>query len=701
MIHDLILAVIAAFFVAFVPGYFWARLLCAGADPVQRVAYSVALSITLVPTVSLILTRIFGGGVSLWNAGASSLIVFVGGLLAYMWLRAPAAKYEPAGQPAYSLSPVALLPLLLSAGLMLYVLISARQPDPRYVLVMAALLAVSGLAQLGVVARRGPTLLPAESLRSLAGHPRAARVVEGVLFAAVIAVTLIKGYIGPLRHDWPFVRGVDQYSHAILAALVMSRGSAQSFMLYPPGFEFLTADLSRLSGLRPLEIFPVLAPATLVLPALACYSIARQLWGRPYGIAAAGIAGVLVNSPYLYFNDAMYPNLIGAEFLMVLAIAAFLQTIARPSWRWAGLSALLGASVVFYHTVSTIYLAVVIAVLAIIFVPLLLVRDRRRAAVVVLSLAALGVLSLAYAWGPYDLPAIVGRLVGARASSEALHSGAAVIGTQPPYDVWNVFQTITQPAIWLGILGAVLLAITIRRAGYTRALTSVALVIWAALMYWGSRAWQTGFPHRFERDAAIPIAILGAFGLVTVLRSLDQRRPVTAAALVVVLLAAEYQGIQNIATASGPSERLLTTPQIGAAGEWLREHNTGGTIIVSPKYNQVPSRAMLAMGGYTGLQTYSAWQLQQRRDLPPQGDRSLRDALWVLYHPESARDGAIFRKYDVRYIVLYKRFPDGTTWTGPPEIDWRPFAELKDRYRTVFENGWVLIVRPRRGAWQP
>ena len=43
------------------------------------------------------------------------------------------------------------------------------------------------------------------------------------------------------------------------------------------------------------------------------------------------------------------------------------------------------------------------------------------------------------------------------------------------------------------------------------------------------------------------------------------------------------------------------TPEIAAAGRWLEEHNTGGNIIVSPHINQVPSRMMLAMGGYSAL----------------------------------------------------------------------------------------------------
>jgi len=80
--------------------------------------------------------------------------------------------------------------------------------------------------------------------------------------------------------------------------------------------------ISRLSGLDPLEIFPVLGPALLLLPALACYTLARGLWGWPYGVAAALFAGVLNGGTYYYFNDAMYPNLVTWQFLLVVVIAA-------------------------------------------------------------------------------------------------------------------------------------------------------------------------------------------------------------------------------------------------------------------------------------------------------------------------------------------------------------------------------------------
>jgi len=36
-----------------------------------------------------------------------------------------------------------------------------------------------------------------------------------------------------------------------------------------------------------------------------------------------------------------------------------------------------------------------------------------------------------------------------------------------------------------------------------------------------------------------------------------------------------FRAVQSLENASGPSVQLTITPEISAAGEWLREHNDG------------------------------------------------------------------------------------------------------------------------------
>jgi hypothetical protein len=149
----------------------------------------------------------------------------------------------------------------------------------------------------------------------------------------------------------------------------------------------------------------------------------------------------------------------------------------------------------------------------------------------------------------------------------------------------------------------------------------------------------------------------------------------------------------SLQIASDPSVQMTITPEISAAGEWLREHNQGGNIMVSPHANQVPSRMMLAMGGYSALQSFERWQLENPRDLPPTGSKPLEDVMWVMNHPAGERTEGLLEKHGVRYIVLYKEMPDRLT-----RDYWKAFAARPDLYRTVFENEDVLIVTRRAPA---
>jgi hypothetical protein len=163
-----------------------------------------------------------------------------------------------------------------------------------------------------------------------------------------------------------------------------------------------------------------------------------------------------------------------------------------------------------------------------------------------------------------------------------------------------------------------------------------------------------------------------------------------------VLTASTLVGVRtasSLQSASGPSVQMTITPEISAAGEWLREHNSGGNIMVSPQINQVPSRMMLAMGGYSALQSFEPVQIENPRDLPPTGSEPLRDVLWVVTHPGGERTAHLLEKHDVRYVVLYKDMPDRFT-----RDYWKLFETRPDLFRAVFENEDVLIVARRETA---
>lgn len=704
MLWDLTRALAAATVVGVVPGYLWAACLCATADRVERFVYGIGLSLMLVPTMGLLQAKLFGTGLSLTLAISSVLLVFGGGVAAYMKFGPAKKSYEPLAPRSAPLDLPTLVPLIAALGLAFAAdshAILAGWTGPLILLLVLA----AGMARM---LDAGNPTVPEPPAEALIHGPETKResVARYVLLGGVISLALVRGYLGPLRHDWPYIRGVDGYEHVVMTNMTISTGSTESFMLYPPGFHYLMAMISQLSGMDAMNIFPVLAPTLLALVALGCYTLARRMWGWPSGVAAAFFIGVVSYGSYMHFAEARYPNLLTVHFLFTLAVGALIVLFAAPTRRSGILLALLGSSAVLYHQVATLYEVVLFGLATLCFLPYLLMRDSRRGFAMLYSFALLGVLAVVFAWDTYDLPQAVAGLFGGSEGGEGGEALGMALGTQPPLTLTHLLAMISHPVMWFGVLGAVLLAVERGRTGAPYALGRAFLLIWGLLLFVGSRTEASGFPERFERDLAIPLALLAGFALVTLLRSLRPRRTVAVAAtsLAVVLSAAliGLQTFRNLDVSAGPvsqippqlittaSQRMLT-PKIEDAGEWLRANNTGGNILVSPYVDLVPSRAILALGGYTGMQSYDSGRIELARDLPPFGAKPLEDALFMLGHPNDERTFQLLEKYDVRYVVLYKQIPP------PSEMDFRAFKSSKS-YEEVFENERVVIFAPKETA---
>jgi hypothetical protein len=113
-------------------------------------------------------------------------------------------------------------------------------------------------------------------------------------------------------------------------------------------------------------------------------------------------------------------------------------------------------------------------------------------------------------------------------------------------------------------------------------------------------------------------------------------------------------------------------------------------VISTPYLNPgISNRAVLALGGYTGLQSYPARRIAHPRSLPTAGRRPLLDSREVLLHPRSCKSAAIIARDGVRYIVLYR------PGNGAVVAE---FAADPPRYRRVFANKAVVIYRPDPAA---
>ncbi|CAN5759186.1 hypothetical protein BH23ACT11_BH23ACT11_25250 [soil metagenome] len=686
LLSELMRVIPVAILVGLVPGYFWARLLCPAEDFAARLVYSSALSITLVSAVALAQIRVLGTELSFTIALTSPLIVLVVGLVAYLALGSGKESRDPLlNWPVPPDVPVLALLILAFA---------------------AALAEMIGLAPYWLAWPAAAVLVvSAVTTYLLSSSPEEQGVQQAVddpvedsagiriryaLLSGLVLLVLARGYLGPVLRDWPFLRADDQYQHTIMTRMMISEGSTGSFMLYPPGIHLFMAELTHLSGVETLKIFAVLIPALLVLPTLAIYALGAKLWGWEYGFVAAAFYGLLTGGSYWYLEHGRYPNILAAQFLMVLALVALFRLYNSPTWRSGLLLALLGSSVVLFHQVGSFYLALLLLIVSVLFLPYALLHERRRGIALLLSFGLLGTLSALFAWNTYDLPNLFGKLLGRGESGEGGEAVAMAFGTKPPDSIFKIMELTSQPLLLLGLLGIGMLALDRRSRNTTGILIVTVLVVWTLMMSAGSATSLSGFPDRFARDLGVPLALLGAVAFVTILRSAAVQRSkiaIVIASLTILLTATmvDLRAIQSLVLASEPSAQLTMSPQVSAAGEWLENHNKGGNIVVTPYTKRVPTRGLLALGGYTGMQSYDAPRIKRARDIPPPGPKPLWEALWILKHPEGDKTRRLIQKYDVRYIVMskmYRRTP------------WREFKSRESLYRTVFENDAVVIFKP-------
>lgn len=698
MLLDLLRALCAATAGVVLPGYFWAALLRPAGGLAERLGYSSALSLATVPVVALVLARLAGSGISLWIALASVVLIFGSGALVLLWKGAAPGTAEPILRPPDVIRDPRALALLAVAFVAALVSVLHSSPAPGWL--NAAILLLLVLAAILGRPRRVPDEIPAPEVpRERARESRpAATALRGPALAIVLAATAVRAYEPVIRYDWPSIRGLDHFSHALMAQQMLGHGSYRSYLIYPPGFPAVSAVLSRLSGLPPLVLFPVIAPALLVLTALALYVLATRLWGWGYGIAAAALSGLVLHGAYGSLADGRYPDLTSAYFLITMGVAALLTLYASPSRRSAALAAVLGASPILYHSVATLYEALILVLAAVTSVPLLLgLRRRAEARTVLAGLVALGVLAVGYGWYTYG----VGWPVAGHSASSAAVS--QVLGSQSAPAPLHLFSALAAPIIWLGVFGLALLVLTLR---YERrpapVLATVMVVAWCLVMYAGSRTAADGFPQRFERDLGAALSVVAALGLGVLLKTAwlawqtsrqGQVVPVAVLSLAVavpVVLAIAVPSAREARTESRPA-RLLSAPVL-AAGAWLRDHNSGGTIVATPMNHGITERSVLALGDYTGLMYYSPGvSFTKARSLPPAGTRPLIDSQEILEHPSSCAAEQAIAREDVRFVVVYRK-------TGPdPEADLAGFQADPARYRPVFENRSVIIFAPQAG----
>ncbi len=259
----------------------------------------------------------------------------------------------------------------------------------------------------------------------------------------------------------------------------------------------------------------------------------------------------------------------------MLAVAALVGLYAAPSARGGLLLALLGSSTVLYHQIAGYSLAVLLAVVASLFLPYLLLRDRSRGVYLSLSLALLGTLLRGLR---------LGHLRPAAAWWRGCSAGRRRGGAGRPWRwrsgpsrrtaLGHFLMTTTRSPCSGSVCSASrssLAGETEREGARRSAPGALTLLVWTLLLFFGSLTSCSGFPDRFERDLGVPLAIFAALALVTLLR----HRFGSGAGRSARTSGGEPRGhrprggprgaqsVQNLVEAAGPSARPKDRPAPG------------------------------------------------------------------------------------------------------------------------------------------
>ena len=143
----------------------------------------------------------------------------------------------------------------------------------------------------------------------------------------------------------------------------MAHGEYSTYLIYPPGWSSLSAVICRFCDLPPLSVFPVIAPALLVLTTLAAYALATRLWGWEFGLAAAALSGPGADRPVRQLRRRPVPGPDGRVLPHGHGRrrAGHASTSRRRCDR-ACCSRRSARRVVLFHSVGAEYLAVLLAV---------------------------------------------------------------------------------------------------------------------------------------------------------------------------------------------------------------------------------------------------------------------------------------------------------------------------------------------------
>ena len=141
-----------------------------------------------------------------------------------------------------------------------------------------------------------------------------------------------------------------------------------------------------------------------------------------------------------------------------------------------------------------------------------------------------------------------------------------------------------------------------------------------------------------------------------------------------------------------PASALLRSAEFGEAVRWLRSHDKGGSVIASP----FADSALRVAGVPRVLPAATEKQLAEPGALPPDVLKQATDVRRVYRRAKGDGVVAVLERYDVRYLVLVKKFEKNVDGRKDAAVSYNRYRGADDLYRVAFENEQVIVYEVPR-----
>jgi hypothetical protein len=403
-----------------------------------------------------------------------------------------------------------------------------------------------------------------------------------LLFLAILFIN----YFDVLKFKYYVPPGSDPVTHIFVTKEILETGKAPA-PGYPPGFHYLVAGLSKISGTDPIKTMVYFYPFLMFLSALAVYLFARQFFGPAVAIFSLILFGFLSPQPRQTLWDGGFPNVITADFIMILGFLFLLRAYKYEKWRDVVLAGIILGFVPFFHHLSS-YL---MTFLLICILPSLLLfgfitkQNFKKKLQIVLTILALAILIGAYPayiyFGKGYLEQIASEFIAYAANFLDIKQSIISLSEAAPSPPWSDYSLITSPFLWfLGWLGLPFLLkgfIEEKKEEY------LFIFVWLFIVFLLSRPSDLSpRPGRFARELAIPLVICSGIFLKEIFIYFKDFWPRLILGILIGIFI--MKGLLGLPGWVGKYNHMVFIRDLDKdAIEWIKENTeTNSTILVAP-----------------------------------------------------------------------------------------------------------------------